>query len=309
MAEMIEEGGGKKLCGYETMPPGINGDIINKKTNVGEVHFRSVPRWQNVFRDIFRFICVAAALTAVLVSLLSAYFPERTTPTDYKLPTLDDGNIPASAGTDTDRTGDDCRERVPEIIDEAGVGNSIPDYPEEKYTLERLVTSGNGAKVLILHTHTSEMCSENQTVRELGEILSEQLDGAGIRNNHCTMEFDGEGTVGAYARMNGYVSEFLAEEKETVCVIDLHSGDTDYPLTLTVSCGSNGWEENFSLARAICGQIPDSFSVIRLVPGKLGQFSGPLYLHVGIGSEGLNDADARQILYTFLSAFVGICSK
>lgn len=308
MAKMTEKEVGNDLCEYETAPPVINGNILNKESNVDAVPFRNVPRWQNVLRDIFRFICVAAALTAVFVLLFSVIFPERTT-ADNRLPKLDNGSIPASAETVAEHTGDESGERVPAIIDEAGAGNFIPVFPEEKYTLKRLMTSGSGTKLLILHSHTSEMCSENQSVTQLGEILSEQLDGAGISNYHCTMEFDCEGTVGAYARMNGYMSEYLAEETETVCVIDLHSGDTDYPLTFTVSCGSNGWEENFSLARAICTQIPDDSSAIRLVPGKLGQFSGPLYLHVGIGNEDLTDVDARQILYEFLSAFVGICTE
>ncbi|MBQ8432359.1 MAG: stage II sporulation protein P [Clostridia bacterium] len=147
--------------------------------------------------------------------------------------------------------------------------------------------TGEGPKVLILHTHTTESYLPNggedmdglpgdltySTVEEenvigVGAELCRVLNEKGIETLHCTLRHDEPTLRGAYERSLETVRRYLAEYPSIVCVIDLHrdailTGDGEYVRLLTadgevaqvmavVGSDCNGtaydWQANLALA-------------------------------------------------------------
>ncbi len=100
---------------------------------------------------------------------------------------------------------------------------------------------GEGPRVLILHTHTSEAYlaegttyiegpigdatysrDEQNNVLAVGRVLSETLNKKGITAIHCTVMHDDPTLSGSYARSAETVKKYLAEYPSIEVVIDLH---------------------------------------------------------------------------------------
>ncbi len=148
--------------------------------------------------------------------------------------------------------------------------------------------TGEGPRVLILHTHTGESyLSEGTTVLDglpgdltysrdaernvlaVGEELCRVLNARGIETIHCTTLHDDPDLRNAYARSRETVQAYLERYPGIVYVIDLHrdailTGDGEYVRPLTpdgegvaqvmavVGSDCNGtvydWEQNLALA-------------------------------------------------------------
>ena len=107
------------------------------------------------------------------------------------------------------------------------------DFPVDKFLNEDLSIhlDGDKPKILIFHTHSSEMYSDsdgkNSGVIGVGEKLKEELEQQyGIPTIHNTTAFDfvdGELTlIGAYERMEVEIKKILEENPSIEIVIDLH---------------------------------------------------------------------------------------
>ncbi len=100
---------------------------------------------------------------------------------------------------------------------------------------------GNGPKILIFHTHGSEMYADSKNVNEgvigAGEYLKSILeDKYGIECLHITQRFDVvDGAVhrdGAYERMEPVIVQVIKENPSIQLVIDLHRDGVNENLRL-----------------------------------------------------------------------------
>lgn len=106
---------------------------------------------------------------------------------------------------------------------------------------------GNGPKVLIFHTHGSEMFADSKNVNEgvigAGEYLKSILeDKYGIECLHITQRFDVvDGAVqrdGAYERMEPVINQVIKENPSIELVIDLHRDGVNENLRLVTEDNS-----------------------------------------------------------------------
>lgn len=275
-----------------------NTPAISTKMQVSE------SGWQRVVGELFKFLCLTVAVMALMYSVTAFKDkdPEVSNPavqTDVKDKVTD--SLP-----DTDA--------VPPVAEGVKIVNEcnaeIENIGEDiyGYTLAPLMGTSEGKKVLIVHSHTSESCSSQNSVLDFGALMADQLEISGIGTYHCTDSFDEEGNIGAYGRMNKKLKELLHQYPDIVLVIDLHSSDTESPITLTVAHGvGNGWKENYLLAGSVGTKIPECDVSIRIVPGSLGQRSGVLTLHIGIGGIDEDEKIAKNALYKIISSVIGVC--
>ncbi len=211
----------------------------------------------------------------------------------------------------TDRYDEtEVKEKVtvpPVIIDESKT--DIKFDMSEEYSLGALIGSSTGIEILILHSHNSEKVSESISVGDAGEVMAQIISSAGINVYHCNTEHDASGTVGAYIKMKETLSELLSEHPDVVCVLDIHDSDSGMPVTFTVGTDYDGWRENFRIASAVCGQMKDTETAFRLLPGALGQDSGVLTLNVGICGGGFSNDEAREAIAALTEALIKICNE
>ncbi len=193
--------------------------------------------------------------------------------------------------------------------DESGKGIDPNKINTDGYTLAPIISTANGVKIIIIHSHSSERVSETQGVVALGDELCELLGEAGIESHHCTDKIDKNGVIGAYSTMKSRVKELLVTYPDTVCVIDLHNSDMGDGITLTVGADDGmGWTENFRLALALSKGIDRAYPhSLRVLPSAIGQDSGLLSLHVGIGSDKQSEAEASLALAAFADALITLC--
>lgn len=100
---------------------------------------------------------------------------------------------------------------------------------------------GNGPKILIFHTHGSEMYADSENINQgvigAGEYLKQLLeDKYGIECMHYTQRFDVvNGSIqrdGAYERAEPVISQIIAENPSIQLVIDLHRDGVNENLRL-----------------------------------------------------------------------------
>ena len=150
--------------------------------------------------------------------------------------------------------------------------------------------SGEGAQILILHTHSCEAYTPEapgetasadfrstdpaQSVIAVGDALTEALEGYGFSVLHDRSLYDYPAYNGAYDRSGAAVAERLAQEEGIRVVIDLHRDSlggarTEYLLPdgtrsaqvmLLLTSGENGlshplWRENLKLGLAIQSEL------------------------------------------------------
>lgn len=153
----------------------------------------------------------------------------------------------------------------------------------EELTLER---NGEGAQILIIHTHATEAytpepggeydssgdyrCTdENFNVLRVGEALKEALETYGLNVIHDTGLYDHPSYNGSYARSAEAIARHLEENPNIALVLDLHrdalgtdelqyktlaegTGEPTAQLMFVVGTNQNlehpNWEENLKLA-------------------------------------------------------------
>ncbi len=162
---------------------------------------------------------------------------------------------------------------------------------------------GNGPKILIFHTHASEMYADsrdvNEGVIEAGERLKSILeDKYGVECLHITDRFDVvDGKPqrdGAYERAEPVITQIIAENPSIQLVIDLHR---------------DGVNENLRLATRIDGK---PYAKIMLFNGICRKWEdGKLIKTEGLDNPYLdtNLALSYQMQYALCSENADICRK
>jgi hypothetical protein len=163
--------------------------------------------------------------------------------------------------------------------------------------------NGDGVKVIIVNTHSSEKVSSEVSVRQFSEDLLKILQSRGISAYFDDTRFDEQGSMGAYTRMSEKVKKMRDIYNEAVVVIDLHDSDSGAPLTFTVgSDESYAWQENLRFACYIYKKMKCNDGAIRILPSSLGQDNGLLSINVGIGGVDYSGIEAREMLSVFADA-------
>lgn len=126
-------------------------------------------------------------------------------------------------------------------------------------------TQGNGPKILIFHTHASEMYADSKDVSEgiieAGEHLKSVLeDRYGVECLHITDRFDVEDGKpkrdGAYERAEPVIAQIIAENPSIQLVIDLHRDGVNENLRLATKIDGKPYAK-IMLFNGICRKWED----------------------------------------------------
>ena len=257
-------------------------------------------------KSLFRFAILTSLFTLAFMLLLEVY--DRRQPPATEVADQYLSNTSTSEETAEDVAYDEIDEAlIPLVINESKVEVELNN--NEEYSLNHLVESSSGVKILIVHSHNSESVSQTSSVTDAGEVISQILTSAGIGTYHCTNDHDSDSNIGAYSRMKASVADLIDTYPDAVCVIDIHDSDSGLPITFTVGTDSAGWNENLLLSKAVCARISDAETALRLLPGALGQDSGLLTLNIGIGGKSFSDEDTRGLIASVSEAIIKICNE
>ena len=170
--------------------------------------------------------------------------------------------------------------RIPLVIDESSFEINLVKYLNEDNYIK--IPNGDGIKVLIVNSHSSERVSDSLSASDLGEDLAKILESRGV------------GT---------YFAILKEKYNEAVIVIDIHDSDSGSPFTFTIGATEDfSWEENLRLACNIYKLMKDTDVMFRFLPTSLGQDTGLLTLNIGIGGNMTDDSAARAMLASFADA-------
>ena len=189
----------------------------------------------------------------------------------------------------------------PLIIDESSFEINLVEYLNEDNYIK--IPHGDGIKVLIVNSHSSERVSDSLSASDLGEDLAKILESRGVGTYFDNTSNDESGVIGAYARMSEKIAMLKEKYNEAVIVIDIHDSDSGSPFTFTIGATEGfSWEENLRLACNIYKLMKDTDAMFRFLPTSLGQDTGLLTLNIGIGGNMTDDSAARAMLASFADA-------
>lgn len=255
--------------------------------------------------------CKLVSLFLAFAALFYLVFDDKTPSSNGTSDTTSpDKEVAATPSTTIDIDGGDAAEGFI-FLDESAMGIDIHAINTDTYTLSPVIKSESEVRVIIMHSHSSERVSADLGVAALGEALCKSLNEAGIAAFHCTDKMDKSGVIGAYNNMKTRLSELRRSYPKAALVIDLHNSDVGDELTITVGTGDSfGWTENLTLALALCRELNlGEACALRVLPSAIGQDSGLLSLHLGIGGVEQSEESAIHLLESFVNAFVNICEK
>lgn len=161
-------------------------------------------------------------------------------------------------------------------------------YSVDTAALPGVLPFGDGAEVLVIHTHGTEAyysggeleyetfrsSDPSQSVIAVGEAIADVLLSKGITCYHVTEAFDGESYVDAYARSASAVAECLESHPAIELVLDVHrdavirddgsvvktNGDGAAQLMLVCGTDEQGalfphWRENLAFAAELQSRL------------------------------------------------------
>jgi hypothetical protein len=197
---------------------------------------------------------------------------------------------------------------MPLLIDESESNIDLKEYIENAGDFK--FPEGEGVKVFVVNSHSSEKASQNLTVSDLAADLVKILESRGIRAYFDDTANDVNGTIGAYSKMRDNVARLKDIHNEAFVVIDIHNSDSGVPYTFTVgSLESFAWQENLRFACGIYKIMKDTEAAFRILPSSLGQDSGLITLNLGIGGDTYDDSEARILLSSFADAFIQLITN
>lgn len=186
--------------------------------------------------------------------------------------------------------------KPPLVIDEVGADIIIDDYFTDSSN-ETQFYMGEGVKVLVIHSHTAEMVSENISVVDAGEAIVSLLNYAGIGALHCKDEHDDIGRIGAYNRMKDSAESIAEEHTGMLLIIDLHSSEKETKILFDIGVAIDySWKENLRAAASIYNKMNQVEAVVRLLPRDLGQNCGIVTVSIAIGYPECDDESSRKLI-------------
>ena len=243
---------------------------------------------------IYRFAAMVVAFFLIYYCLYRLYVKNA-------LPAED---IPAAATPEVTSAEESLHltePRLPLVINECPFEIDVEEYLNEDSYIK--IPDGDGIKVLIVNSHSSETVSDSLSVSDLAEDLAKILESRGIGTYFDNTQNDVAGNIGAYARMTENIARLKEKYTEAVIVIDIHDSDSGSPFTFTIGATDDfSWEENLRLACNIYKLMKDTDAMFRFLPTSLGQDSGLLTLNIGIGGNITDDSTARALLSSFADA-------
>ncbi len=243
---------------------------------------------------IWRFVAMVVAFFLIYYCLYQLYLKNA-------LPGEDIPTVATPDNTTAEETVQVSPPTFPPIINESAYEINIEEYINEDSFIK--IPQGDGVKVLIVNSHSSERVSESLSVSNLGEDLAKILESRSIGTYFDNSENDVSGTIGAYSRMSEKVDVLKEKYSEAVVVIDIHDSDIGSPITFTIGATDEfSWQENLRFACNIYKLMKDKDAIFRFLPTPLGQDSGLLTINIGIGGNLSQDSDARAILGSFADA-------
>lgn len=210
--------------------------------------------------------------------------------------------------TSAEETVADNEIDLPIIINESENDIEFGALLNEDYSFG--LPRGDGVKVIIVNTHSSEAVSSSITVSQFSEDLLKILQSKGVSAYFDDTVYDSQGMIGAYSRMSANVRHLKDIYNEAVVVIDIHDSDSGAPLTFTVGTADGfAWQENLRFACNIYKRMEHFDGAIRILPSTLGQDNGLLSVNIGIGGVDCSDVESRAILAAFAEALTEILQK
>ncbi len=197
----------------------------------------------------------------------------------------------------------------PILIDEAKSDINIEEYFYDTKNICDVLKTGK-IKVLVIHSHSSEMVSESINVIDAGSAIVQILCSYGIDAIHCVDKHDEYGRIGAYKRMKDSIGKFKNEYPELAIVIDLHSAEIEAPILFNIGVSHDyAWKENLRIISAIYHNMSREDCVFRLLPQNLGQDNGIITINVGIGYENADDAVARELVASLALGIISLFAE
>ena len=250
---------------------------------------------------ICRFLTMVAAFFLLYYCLYQLYVKSAVKPEDISASV-------SPESTSTAETEQTEKLKLPLVINESMVDINIEDFlkADSNFSLPR----GDGVKVIIVNSHSSEYASSSLSVSDLGEDLAKILTSRGIATYFDATAYDADGTIGAYSGMSDGVAELVKKYNEAVAVIDIHNSSIGDVVTLTVGTSDSfAWQENLRFACNIYNEMKNDKNVIRLLPTELGQNNGLLTLNVGIGEKNCDDGTTRSLLLFVADALTAVLAN
>jgi hypothetical protein len=261
---------------------------------------RGKKRFLFCFR-IFRFIAMVFAFFFIYYCLYQLYLKNAKFNED----------VPSSetvAEASNEETEPMQEVRMPLLIDESESNIDLKEYIENAGDFK--FPEGEGVKVFVVNSHSSEKASQNLTVSDLAADLVKILESRGIRAYFDDTANDENGTIGAYSKMRDNVARLKDIHNEAFVVIDIHNSDSGLPYTFSVGIlDSFAWQENLRFACGIYKIMKDTEAAFRILPSSLGQDSGLITLNLGIGGDTYDDSEARILLSLFADAFLELIAN
>ncbi len=260
-----------------------------------------MPKKREKNRKIFSFCFRIWRFFAMVIAFFLIYYCLYQLYVKNAAPAEDVPAVVTPEVTSSEQTVYLSEPRLPLVIDESSFEINVEEYLKEENFIK--FPHGDGIKVLIVNSHSSERVSDSLSVADLSEDLAKILESRGIGTYFDNTANDDAGAIGAYARMSANVAMLKEKYIEAVIVIDIHDSDSGSPFTFTVGAtDSFSWEENLRLACNIYKLMKDTDAMFRFLPTSLGQDSGLLTLNIGIGGDLTDDSATRALLASFADA-------
>ena len=267
-------------------------------------------RVSEIFIKYWRFVSLVTAFAAIFLLVYSVFSDDRDSSYDSLANVTNESDFATTEHIVLDKEISGPEYILPLLMNEAKADITIEDILEYSYdSCIKLNTVGD-FKVLLLHTHSSEMVSENVSVYEAGTDLEKLLTASGITVLHSNEQFDEAGRIGSYNRMKTYVKDQIKKHPEILIVIDLHGSQEVKQLLFDVGVTPvHTWKENLKLITGIYGNMGIPDCAIRLLPTDLGQDNGILSLNVSLGCDTADDEYARTLISALALGIIELVSE
>lgn len=284
---------------------------VNAETDEEEIKVYEVKSKNSVtlFLNLWKYLTMTVAFAAIFICIISFLYFDGETSEDQPSDS-DDESESTYADTEVVAVPDTSLNSTLTVMNEAIPVFDLNDYIDNGGGESSFIKGNGEISIILVHSHSTEYISENISVLEAGDAISQLLNSAGIKTIHCNEPFDAAGKIGAYERMKTKVQELSSDLEGVVWIIDLHSADSGADISFTVGVSpSFGWSENLRCAVTVAEYLDKTEAVLRLLPSALGQDSGNITLNIGIGGNDRDDEIGRGIIAALVNAILDMYNE